>query len=87
MSHETVEPDCSLLAARRLAFGPNLLARNFMLLTFVILSEIPTHLILASPTTEPGRRGWKWRLGSLLSAPHFFVLNASVVRSAAILLT
>src|SRR5690348_6530396 len=29
--------------------------------------------ILRSPTTEPGRRGWKWRLGSLLSAPHFFV--------------
>src|SRR5215469_2740940 len=27
--------------------------------------------ILRSPTTEPGRRGWEWRLGSPLSAPIF----------------
>ena len=40
--------------------------------TPVILSAFSTCPILASPTTEPGRRGWKRRLGSPLSAPHFF---------------
>src|SRR5882762_2670551 len=40
--------------------------------TLVILSASATCPILASPTTEPGRRGWKRRLGSPLSAPHFF---------------
>ncbi len=40
--------------------------------TLVILSAFPTCPILASPTTEPGRRGWKRRLGSPISAPHFF---------------
>ena len=39
--------------------------------TLVILSAFSTCPILASPTTEPGRRGWKRRLGSPLSAPHF----------------
>jgi hypothetical protein len=39
--------------------------------TSVILSASCTCRILASPTTEPGRRGWKRRLGSPLSAPHF----------------
>src|SRR5229473_5109652 len=42
--------------------------------TPVILSAFSTCPILASPTTEPGRRGWKRRLGSPLSAPHFFCL-------------
>jgi hypothetical protein len=40
--------------------------------TLVILSASATCRILPSPTTEPGRRGWKRRLGSPLSAPHFF---------------
>jgi hypothetical protein len=40
--------------------------------TSVILSPFLTCPILASPTTEPGRRGWKRRLGSPISAPHFF---------------
>jgi hypothetical protein len=40
--------------------------------TLVILSPSATCPILASPTTEPGRRGWKRRLGSPVSAPHFF---------------
>jgi len=40
--------------------------------TLVILSAFRTCHILTSPTTEPGRRGWKRRLGSPLSAPHFF---------------
>jgi hypothetical protein len=38
---------CSLLIA----------LRNFRELTFVILFEPSIHHILASPTTEPGRRG------------------------------
>ncbi len=40
--------------------------------TSVILSAFATCRILASPTTEPGRRGWKRRLGSPHSTPHFF---------------
>src|SRR5260370_15529654 len=43
--------------------------------TLVILSASSTSRILASPTTEPGRRGWKRRLGSPISAPHFFAFN------------
>jgi hypothetical protein len=43
--------------------------------TLVILSVFRSSPILASPTTEPGRRGWKRRLGSPISAPHFFVLT------------
>ena len=45
--------------------------------TLVILSASATCRILASPTTEPGRRGWKRRLGSPLSAPHFFARTAA----------
>src|ERR1700684_2343427 len=40
--------------------------------TLVILSVFSTGRILASPTTEPGRRGWSRRLGSPISTPHFF---------------
>jgi len=36
--------------------------RNFRELTFVILLGIGSDRILAAPTTEPGRRGWEWRL-------------------------
>ena len=43
--------------------------------TLVILPAFRTCRILASPTTEPGRRGWKRRLGSPISAPHFFACN------------
>src|SRR6202789_1608136 len=39
--------------------------------TPVILSRFLSCRILVSPTTEPGRRGWKRRLGSPISAPHF----------------
>jgi hypothetical protein len=48
---------------------------NLSTVTPVILSASRTCPILASPTTEPGRRGWKRRLGSPISAPHFFALN------------
>jgi len=45
--------------------------------TLVILSAFSTCPILASPTTEPGRRGWSRRLGSPDSTPHFFAPNSS----------
>jgi hypothetical protein len=45
--------------------------RNFRAVTSVILQDFRSSRILTSPTTEPGRRGWEWRLGSLLSAPIF----------------
>src|ERR1700688_3832523 len=44
-------------------------------MTSVILWGICARSILGSPTTEPGRRGWEWRLGSLLSAPIFLSPN------------
>src|SRR3954447_12199880 len=43
--------------------------------TPVILSLFYTCGILASPTTEPGRRGWERRLRSLLPTPHFLLLG------------
>src|SRR4051812_41504805 len=36
--------------------------------TVVILAEKAMYPILASPTTEPGRRGWSWQRGSPTSA-------------------
>ena len=42
----------------------------------ILLPSAPCR-ILASPTTEPGRRGWEWRLGSPRSAPIFFAPNPS----------
>src|SRR5580658_3285499 len=50
--------------------------------TLVILSLFPTCPILASPTTEPGRRGWRRRLGSPISAPHFFARTLPTASSA-----
>jgi hypothetical protein len=49
-----------LLTAHRFLFLLTALLvalRNFRELTFVILFEPSIHHILASPTTEPGRRG------------------------------
>src|SRR2546430_14247686 len=52
-------------------------------MALVILSTRQEETILHSPTTEPGRRGWEWRLGSPLPAPIFFVYPAFVINSFA----
>src|SRR5579883_1699927 len=41
-----------------------LLKYNYPYCTFVILRGLPSHRILHSPTTEPGRQGWTGLRGS-----------------------
>jgi len=51
-----------VLASGPAAGGKQFQNRNFRAVTSVILQDFLVRRILASPTTEPGRRGWEWRL-------------------------
>src|SRR5208282_570462 len=75
----TLSPsDCCRKIANTPTIGAGPIKRSFgyqSTVTRVILSASHTCRILALPTTEPGRRGWKRRLGSPISAPHFLLHN------------
>jgi len=71
-----------VFARKSCAGGPET-GRYLGTVTPVILSLFPVSPILASPTTEPGRRGWERGLRSLPPTPHFFALRAYSVTASA----